>query len=323
MPTSTPRVPIIDVCGGVFDAVGWRSYLTRFAFEAPGYLRGFGRRLALRSGIAAEAYDDAVASQPETVVDMLVEHGGLAVSLEEHVHRLRQQGVVHQVLQGGSPDKYDVDLNARVASWAAQAPDLLQAWCGLNLADPTGSVSELERCVGPLGARGVYLTPFFDGIPADDDSCMCIYQRAEELGVPVWVHTGMTLASNRPISLSTWAHIDRLAVRFPELTLIAGHGGWPWVLEGMAVLQRHPNVYLDFSAYRPAYISRPGSGWEPLLNYGRSILSHKILFGSVSWVHRLTIRELADEVLDLPIGADAAHAWLHDNAARILGLPGE
>jgi hypothetical protein len=105
-------VPIIDVCGGVFDAEGWRSYLLRFALEAPGYLRGFGRRLALRSGIPAEAYDEAIASHPESAVDMLVEHGGLAVPLEEHVHRLREQGVFHQVLQGGSPDMYDVDLNA-------------------------------------------------------------------------------------------------------------------------------------------------------------------------------------------------------------------
>jgi uncharacterized protein len=150
----------------------------------------------------------------------------------------------------------------------------------------------------------VYVTPFFDGISADDEFCTGIYQRAEELGVPIWIHAGMTLASNRPMTLSTWADIDRLAVRFPELTIIAGHGGWPWVLEGMAVLQRHPNVYLDFSAYRPAYIGLPGSGWEPLLNYGQGILRDKILFGSVSWIHHLSIRELAEEVLELPIGAD-------------------
>jgi predicted TIM-barrel fold metal-dependent hydrolase len=312
--------PIVDVCGSAFDVAGWTSYLSRFATEAPGYLRTFGPSVARRAGIDAEEFDTAVRANPLRAAALLAERGGLATTADEHAALLRSQGVRRQVLQGGSPQCYDVDLNARAAAWAAAHPDVLEAWCGLDLSDPAGSVAELDRCVGRLGMRGAYLTPFYDQVATDDPSCDSVFARAEELRVPVWVHVGMTLAANRSFEVSTWPRIDTIARRHPDLTILVGHGGWPWLLEGMAVLRRHPNVYLDFSAYRPKYVGAPGSGWEPLLHYGVSVVRDQVVFGSVAWIHKVSIRTLAEEVRQLPIGDRAAQAWLHDNAARALGL---
>jgi hypothetical protein len=88
----------------------------------------------------------------------------------------------------------------------------------------------------------------------------------------------------------------------------------------VAVCQRHPNVYLEFSTYRASHMAVPGSGWEPLLAYGRTTIRDKVLFGSVEWAHGLTVRELADEVAALDVEPAVIARWLHDNAANLLGI---
>lgn len=321
MNESKSRQPIIDVCGVAYDADGWRSYFMGFVKDAPGYLQFFGRNLARIANIDASRFEAALTTDPASAVDLLIESGHFSTTPADYAEMLRAEGVRHQILYGGmTRGSRSVNLNDRVAVWANTYPDLIQAWAGLNLRYPDASVAELERCVHDLGMRGAAITPFWDGVSSLDRAAREIYACAEKLGVPIWIHTGMTFAANQPIAVSTWTNIDRIAVAHPQLVILVGHGGWPWILEGMAVLQRHPNVYLDFSAHRPRYIKALGSGWEPMLYYGRSVVRHKILFGSVTWAQQVTIRDLANEIEALDLGEETTSAWLHDNAARLLRL---
>lgn len=50
------------------------------------------------------------------------------------------------------------------------------------------AVSELERCVDELDVVGVQLFSNVDGRPLDDDAFLPFYERAAELGAPVWIH---------------------------------------------------------------------------------------------------------------------------------------
>src|SRR5690606_31912570 len=47
-------------------------------------------------------------------------------------------------------------------------------------------------------------------------------------------------------------YIDQVAIDFPELVIVGGHIGYPWTEEMVAVCRKHPNVYIDTSAYTPA-----------------------------------------------------------------------
>jgi predicted TIM-barrel fold metal-dependent hydrolase len=40
----------------------------------------------------------------------------------------------------------------------------------------------------------------------------------------------------------------RVALDFPELTIVAGHIGYPWTQEMIAVATKHANVVIDTSA---------------------------------------------------------------------------
>jgi len=41
-----------------------------------------------------------------------------------------------------------------------------------------------------------------------------------------------------------------VALDFPELVIMAGHIGYPWTTEMIALATKYPNVYNDTSAYK-------------------------------------------------------------------------
>jgi predicted TIM-barrel fold metal-dependent hydrolase len=314
-------LPVIDVCGSAYDAESWHANLLQFAHGAQGYLHFFGPMFAQQAGVAYDQYAAALARSPVEAVELLKSGGGMGTSPQKYAAWLEGQGVRHQVLFGTTAKLGDgTPVNDRVCAFARTRPDLFTAWAALDLANPKAAAAELSRCVETKGARGATMLPFAADVDLHGPGCREIYGRATELKVPLWIHTGMNFASNRPLASSTWMDIDRIAMAFPKLTILAGHGGWPWIIDAMAVMQRHRNVYLEFSAHRPKLMGRTGSGWEPLLFYGRTLLREQVLFGSAGFVQKQTVRELADEVSQFKLGDDVTRAWLHDNAARMLGL---
>jgi len=115
-------------------------------------------------------------------------------------------------------------------------------------------------------------------------------------------------------------YFDIVAQDFPELKIIAGHGGWPWVPEIMAVALRNPNVYIDIASIDPKYLSMPGSGWETLMQLGNSILQDRVLFASTWLFMGRTIKQLADGVMGLSLKDEVKAKWLYHNAARLFNL---
>lgn len=85
------------------------------------------------------------------------------------------------------------------------------------------------------------------------------YERAAELNMPILFHTG--LLEKCPIGkmgdgLSFGPenmrpmHLAAIAAAFPDLTLIGGHLGYPWLEETAQNLYYYPNIYHDLSGYR-------------------------------------------------------------------------
>lgn len=313
------RIPVVDVCGIVLDADGWEAYLRRFARHAPHYLRVFWRTLATGAGADRDAVRAAIAADAlDRVVDLLLAGGGLAVDVDAHVAALERDGIAVQAVHGFPLPLADgTTLNDRVAALTAPHRDRLEWWAGLSLDDPD-PVAELERCVEQLGARGASVIPFFDAADLLGPAADRLFARLAELELPLWLHTGQHFAIERPLDVCSWRHVDAIAGRHPRLKLVVGHGGWPWVGPLVAVCQRHRNVYLDLSTHRGPHMRATGSGWEPVLLHGRGSIRRQIVFGSTSWAHGLTPRQLADELITPDLDPRTARAWLHDNALRAL-----
>lgn len=315
---------IIDACATVYDADCWEAYLRAFADHNPAYLCMSAPRLAETAGVDPREVRHLATDAPHAAVDLLTDAGGLGVDWGLHVARLGEDGVARQVVMGGQARLRDSSetINDRVAEAARSFPERLVAWAGLSLRDGMDAVGELRRCVMDLGMRGAAITHFLDGVDPLGAQSDALYAEASRLGVPLWIHTGHNLSPGHRVDHCAWAQIDEIARRHPALTVVAGHGGWPWVLEMVALCQRHPGLYLETSSHRPGHMARPGSGWESLLRFGSDIVAGRVLFGSMGWIHGMSERALADELEELSLPDRTLRAWRHDNAARLLDRVG-
>lgn len=91
------------------------------------------------------------------------------------------------------------------------------------------------------GLKGAKVHPPVHGIVVNDPALDDFWSAAEELGVPVHIHTGThgsLLNTYRPMLL------DEVAQRHPHLNIIMDHlGGYALFNEALAVLHNNPNVY--------------------------------------------------------------------------------
>lgn len=109
-------------------------------------------------------------------------------------------------------------------------------------------------------------------------------------------------------------YLDQVAIDFPELTIVAGHIGYPWTDEAVAIATKHERVYLDTSAYTV------GRYPAPLVDYLRHHGRAKVLLGG-DFPMLTPGRALAG--LDA-LGLEPAvlAGFLADNARRVFELRG-
>ncbi|PJE94905.1 amidohydrolase [Streptomyces carminius] len=315
--------PVIDICSLWFDRDCWRFFLRRLAGVAPAYLERFGLLMAGGFGADPGEYRGVLAEHgADAAIEVLVRRHPVDGDPAGHLAGLDAAGVVTEVVHG-MPGRLPggETVNERLAAMVARlgaAAGRVRPWAGITLRDPGEAVAEIDRCVR-AGFTGINVAPFYEGVPPLDDRAAPVFAAAAERGLPVWVHCGNNFRADQPMDLCTWRDLDRIAGRHPGLVLVAGHAGWPWMLETMAVAQRQPGVYVDLSTHRPRRMSRPGSGFEPLLAYGATTVRHKVLFGTGGpWVHPVDVPHLAEEVRALRLPPGVAEDWLHDNSARLL-----
>ena len=142
-------------------------------------------------------------------------------------------------------------------------------------------------------------------------------ERLDELGLVVTIHSSINFTIDRTIDFSRPIYIDHIACDFPDLKIVGNHGGWPWVTEMVAVAWKHKNVYIEIGAVAPKYIGMPGTGWEPLMVYGNSLLQDRVLFATddmIPWQRAVA------ELQALPLKDKVKEKWLGLNAARLLEL---
>ena len=211
----------------------------------------------------------------------------------------------------GLPNDYYADI-------VKKHPDKFVGFAGIDPLKRMKAVREIRRSYD-LGLRGVAVRPFMFGIPPHHAKMYPIYSTCVELDIPIWFHLSINYSTNN-MEVERPIYLDIVAQDFPELKIIAGHGGWPWVNELVAVAWRNPNIYIDIASYIPKYIGMKGTGLEQLIHFGNSVLQDKVLFGSTWLFMGMSIKQLADGVMDLPLKEEVKRKWLYENAARLLGI---
>jgi len=286
----------------------------------------FGPRVAPLLGITAEELyvmktTMNAAELKNAIKPFLPNIKRMTSTTDEFVKRLDKMGVEKAVifnLDEETPSGIAGLPNDYYAEIVKNYPDKFIGFAGIDPLKRMKAVREIRRSYD-LGLRGVAVRPFMFGIPPNHAKMYPIYSTCVELDIPIWFHLSINYSTNN-MEVERPIYLDIVAQDFPKLKIIAGHGGWPWVNELVAVAWRNPNIYIDIASYIPKYIGMKGTGWEPLIHFGNSVLQDKILFGSTWLFMGVSIKELADGVMELPLKEEVKRKWLYENAARLLGI---
>ena len=214
----------------------------------------------------------------------------------------------------------DIPEDEDAAAFLTQLPRRLFGMAVYNPFEGAKAVQDLEAAVLEKGLKAVYASPYRWGIKANDARFFPCYAKAVELDIPVFIYTAMNYRTDYPMDIGRPLYLDRVAVDFPGLRIVASCGGWPWVPELVGVARRHQNVYIDTSSHRPKYLAVPGSGFEMLMQFGNTLLQDRIVFASGSGDLGLPIGQIVKEMQALPLKDEVKEKWLYKNAQQLFRM---
>ena len=233
-------------------------------------------------------------------------------TVETTLQLMDRAGVGHGMLCAWWGPSGRMISNDDVAALCEKHPDRFIGVASVDLTRPMAAVADLRRCVEEHGFRALRVLPWLWGLPPDDRRYYPLYATCCELDIAFCTqvgHAGPLRASDpgRPIP-----YLDHVALDFPELRIVGGHIGVPWLDEMISLATKYPNVYIDTSAYTCARYP------DALVDYLRGHGRRKVLFGSNHpfWPAADCLAGLDALKLDDP----TKRAFLHDNAAKVFGL---
>jgi uncharacterized protein len=197
---------------------------------------------------------------------------------------------------------------------------------GFASVDPLrkGAARELESAIKTMGLRGLKLDPPLQDFQPGDRRVFAVYEAAAGLGIPLLIHTGMSWAPETPLELGHPLLLEPAIRRWPTLSFVLAHFGWPWVWEATALALKYPNVYLDTSCL---YYDGPREFFQfvfskqiPTTVIERS-LRNKVVFGSN--YPRVEIKNMVHALKALALTEGCLNKIFKENAERLLKMNNE
>jgi predicted TIM-barrel fold metal-dependent hydrolase len=206
-----------------------------------------------------------------------------------------------------------VVTNEDVARMAGLHPDRFIPFCSVDPSLGRLAVDALEHAVTELGACGLKLVPPMQGFRFDDPEYDPLWRKAAELDIIVWTHAAHQKSTpGTDARLGQPMCVEPVALKFPDLKLVLGHCGFPWVWESWSMAVRHTNVYVDISAFPDLY------GHFPWSAYTASGIEHKLLFATDNPLRNFSDCVAAVRALD--ISDDFKTAIFERNARALLDI---
>ena len=241
------------------------------------------------------------------------------------------------------------DVNDELAAAVKAHPDRFAGFASLWMGEPDKAAKELDRCVTRHGFKGANLNGTTDGKFLDDARFLPVFEAADALGVPIYLHpaeppktvmeayfSGLPGELGHLLSIAGWGwhaedglHTLRLIVsglfeRLPGLQLIIGHmgEGVPYALaRSSKVLSGAMKLPLSVEEYfqRNIHVTTSGYFTKPPFECAQKVIGIKRLMYSIDYPFSPTTNGKAFlESLDL---SDAdREGFAHGNAEAALKL---
>jgi 5-carboxyvanillate decarboxylase len=280
---------------------------------------------------------------------------------ERRIHDMDQTGIAKQILSLTSPGVQIFDAPTAVAlarssnDFLADAirknPHRFAGLAAIAPQDPSAAAKELERGVNTLGLKGAIVNSHTQGEYLDDKKFWAIFEAAEALRVPVYIHPNTPPPAmigpflDRGLdgaifgfAVETGLHILRIIVsgvfdRFPALRIVIGHLGealpyWLFRVDFMhdrmvaanrypsvRKLKRKPSDYMKENLY----VTTSGMAWEPPILYAQAVLGVDRVLYAMDYPYQFVPAEVT--VTDnLPISDADKKKLYQSNAEAVFNL---
>ena len=243
-----------------------------------------------------------------------------------------------------------VESNDYVAEAVRRYPTRLAALAAIAPQNPNAAASELERAVGTLGLKGGIINSHTNNEYLDLPKFWPIFEAAEHLNVPIYIHprepaAGMREIMSGPVAGgAAWAygvevgtHILKLISagvfdRFPKLRIVVGHMGesLPFWLPridnryvamrgsmfgGARPMKRMPSEYIRENIW----VTTSGMNYWPQLRMTLEVLGADRVLYATDYPFE-DQRQAVRMVEAMPLALAQKKAFFEDNARRVFAI---
>lgn len=314
-------------------------------FASPKFLDGPGRELKEKAlkfrGPAATLLEQLCDLGDKRIAEMDAAH------IDMQILSLTSPGT--EQLEVAEAKAFAREANDYLADAVRSHPTRFGGFATLPTADPSAAAAELERTIRDYGFKGAVINGHVQGRYLDDKFFWPIFERAEALHVPIYLHptpppkpvieasyggfapivTDLFAGPGWGWHIETAIHVIRIILggtfdRHPGLQLVVGHMGetLPFMLQRLDVMpMAMTKLGRPISSYLRENIHYTFSGFnftptflDLLLQVGvdRIMFSADYPYSSMSQA-----RAFLDQ---LPVGSADRERIAHGNAERLLGL---
>ncbi len=314
-------------------------------FAGPGFLDGPGRGLKEQAlnfgGRAAKLLEQLCELGDKRIAEMD------SAQIDMQVLSLTSPGA--EQLDAAEAPAFARETNDFLADAVRRHPTRLAGFTTLPTADPHAAAAELERTHRNYGFKGALLNGHIQGRYLDDKYFWPIFERAEALNVPIYLHptkppkpvieasyggfapivTDLLSGPGWGWHIETATHAIRIILggtfdRYPRLQLIVGHMGetLPFMLQRLDVMpMAMTKLNRPISSYLRENLHYTFSGFNFIPTFLDLLLQvgvDRILFSAdYPYASMVDARAFLDQ---LPVSTADRERIAHGNAERLLGL---
>ena len=272
-----------------------------------------------------------------------------ATGIAKQILSITSPGV--QVFEATTAVGLATSFNDQLAEAIGKHPDRFAGLAAIAPQDPPAAAKELERAVKSLGLKGAIVNSHTRGEYLDDPKFWEIFEAAESLGVPIYLHPNTP--SPRMVgpfldrgldgavfgfAVETSLHVLRIVVsgvfdRFPRLRMVIGHLGeglpyWLFRVDFMhqrlvlnhryanvPKLERKPSDYLRTNFH----VTTSGMAWRPAILYALAVLGADRVLYAMDYPYQFVPEEVK-VTDDLPISDSDKKKLYQTNAEQLFSL---
>ena len=171
------------------------------------------------------------------------------------------------------------EINRKVSEYVGRHREKMT---GFAVVDPTQdrlTDKVLASLTEKLGFKGLVVYCSINGFHPAHSHAMRFYEAVQEARLPVFFHNGsLSLGAQAVLEYAQPYLLDEVARTYPDMKIVIGNMGVPFVEQTLAMVSKHENVFADLTI-------RPSKVWQTynivVAAYEQGVMD-KLLFGSGS-----------------------------------------